>query len=384
MTPSAPRKDGKGYEKIIYYRGIELKKKYNFSIFVSHPVYRFYKKDNVEFINGIKVLHVYPNFLDLFLSIIKIILGHSVLTSIYNNSRLRSILSEIDEGIYFNTSRCINSMQAIKCPIVVDFVDSMHLNFSRRVLTEKNFFYKLFWKYEANKIKIHEQRVAAQANLCVCVSSIDAAVISDRFIQVLPLGVEIKYGGLKQDKRKVMGGGFSIVFSGNLNYQPNISAIVWFLDNCWLEILTVFPQASLSIVGRHCSQELFSYASNIKQVSIVGEVEDMMTTLSTFDISIAPMVSGSGMQFKILEAMGMGVPVIATKIGLGDIKAEDMKHLMVREGNQDFIEGVCALLRDSKLRRNLGSNGYEFVKTHHSWEEHNKNFMNLLENILQN
>ena len=95
-------------------------------------------------------------------------------------------------------------------------------------------------------------------------------------------------------------------------------------------------------------------------------------------LAVAPMQSGSGMQFKILEAMACGVPVIATTLGLGNINASVDNDLFVSDAPGEFVQSIIRLIEDDNLRQRVGDAGHDFVFHNHSWRALNTNFENHL------
>ena len=87
------------------------------------------------------------------------------------------------------------------------------------------------------------------------------------------------------------------------------------------------------------------------------------------------MQSGSGMQFKILEAMACGVPVVTTARGLGDISASPGKDILVADSPKDFSRAVVSLLESEPLSRDVGDRGLRYVRANHSWDVLNERFV---------
>jgi glycosyltransferase involved in cell wall biosynthesis len=99
--------------------------------------------------------------------------------------------------------------------------------------------------------------------------------------------------------------------------------------------------------------------------------------LRTAEVSIAPMQSGSGMQFKVLEAMACAVPTVVTRLGLGDIRAVHQEHTLVADDARAFAEAIRTLFADEALRHRLGYAGAKLVQESHNWGRNAEEFERL-------
>jgi glycosyltransferase involved in cell wall biosynthesis len=109
-------------------------------------------------------------------------------------------------------------------------------------------------------------------------------------------------------------------------------------------------------------------------VTVTGRVPSLASVINAARVSIAPMQSGSGMQFKILEAMACGVPVVVSTLGLGDIAAEINKDFLLADTPDSFVQAILSLLQSEELREKIGNAGWQFVKKHHTWDMLNADF----------
>lgn len=248
-------------------------------------------------------------------------------------------------------------------PTILELIDSMRLNWERRVSVEQ-IPQKWFLQEELRRVVKYERGIAKDFNRLLVVSEKDRVCIPGENVGVIPLGVDV--GSFKPVSHGEQS--LSIVFSGNMGYSPNICAVLWFVQKCLPKIQKEFPGISFIVIGVNPPKILRDLAHK-KGVSITGFVKSIPERLSRATIAIAPMQSGSGMQFKILEAMACGLPVVTTSIGLGDIQAVPGKDLVVSDNPEDFAQSTITLLNSAELRDSIGKNARDYVVRNHSWEK---------------
>jgi len=290
--------------------------------------------------------------------------------AMYNSANFfRAVKKENPDVIYCIMVRVIENIKKFKGRLFVEMIDSMGLNFSRRASMHK---YLRRWiiKIEALRVQRYEKLVADRSNYSFVVSTIDKVTIGSSKVEVIPLGVDpVSYHAVLHDKSKPI-----IIFTGNMSYQPNIDAICWFVSNCWQEIKRNVAHVSLIVAGSNPNERVVELGRNDCSIKITGAVNSMSDVIKSATIAIAPMRSGSGMQFKILEAMACGIPVVSTALGLGDIQAEPDIEIVLADTPAQFVDCVLTLLRDQILRKSVGDAGFKYVYENHLWDTLNMKF----------
>lgn len=147
----------------------------------------------------------------------------------------------------------------------------------------------------------------------------------------------------------------AIVFTGNLEYDPNIAAVRWFAAEVWPLIRRAEPGLEWRLVGRN-PRAVEPYVRGAGGVRVVGEVADAVVEIARAKVAVVPLLAGSGTRFKILEAWAAATPVVSTTIGAEGLGAVDGKHLVIADTPREFAEAVVRVLRGPG---DLGCNGRE-------------------------
>jgi glycosyltransferase involved in cell wall biosynthesis len=253
---------------------------------------------------------------------------------------------------------CVDSI-----PKVMDFIDALSLNMVRRSRRQRG---PMAWitAMEARRVQDYERLLTQQYDQLIVSSPLDRAAIGDYDnIRVIPNGVSTEEFPFVDGERKPG----MIVFTGRMGYFPNADAAVWFAQQVFPLIRHKVPHARFSVVGADPTPEVHALARRAG-VSVEGYVSSIQCYLHQATIAVAPMWAGSGMQFKVIEAMCSGTPVVATPYALGGIEAVDGEHLLVAEDAESFAAQVLRLLTDKELRRELACSARRLVEEKYTWE----------------
>ncbi|MBA2279812.1 MAG: glycosyltransferase [Acidimicrobiia bacterium] len=157
-----------------------------------------------------------------------------------------------------------------------------------------------------------------------------------------------------------------VLFSGSLDYDPNVDGITWFVASIWPLVRRRVPTAELLVVGRNPVASV-SELADVDGVSVHADVPSMGPWLARSRVSIAPLRVGTGVRVKALEALAAGVPVVGTATALEGIEL-DATHASVAEDVAGFAASVVALLEDDALASSQRTAGRAFVEERHSWQ----------------
>ncbi|HLG95758.1 MAG TPA: glycosyltransferase family 4 protein [Bryobacteraceae bacterium] len=155
-----------------------------------------------------------------------------------------------------------------------------------------------------------------------------------------------------------------IVFSGNLEYEPNIEAIRYFRRNMW-PLLRFRPGLKWRIIGKNPGS-VRALVSADSRIELSGPVSDAVTELARSQVAVVPVLSGSGTRLKILEAWAAATAVVSTTFGAEGL-GQAGEHLLVGDNPRDFAALVLRLLDSPEERRRLGSAGRQLYEQSYTW-----------------
>lgn len=158
-----------------------------------------------------------------------------------------------------------------------------------------------------------------------------------------------------------------IIFSGNLEYHPNIQAVRYFRDQIWPRLRDRRPTLVWRLAGRN-PEAVRSLVAGDARIDLRGPFPHAAQALASAKVAIVPLLAGSGTRFKILEAWAAGRAVVSTTLGAEGLGALDGEHLLIADTPQKFAESVLALLDSPALRQALGKAGRAAFESRFTWQ----------------
>ncbi len=151
----------------------------------------------------------------------------------------------------------------------------------------------------------------------------------------------------------------TLSFIGSLDWMPNSEGIDWFLCEIWPRLNHKFPNLRFYIAGRNTPGWLAEGKWN--NVEVLGEVDRATDFINAHQIMVVPLLSGSGMRVKILEAMALGRAVITSSIGLEGIKAQSYEEVIIAENEKEYAEALHFLIKDNNAVK-MGKKARALIK----------------------
>jgi polysaccharide biosynthesis protein PslH len=264
--------------------------------------------------------------------------------------------------------------------VIIDQHNIEHELLQRTYEQEQAWSRKWFNWWEARKLKPIELARCRNAQGVLVTSEREYLLLKQLVPQcraaVVPNGVDTHIFNKVDGQPEIAG---RIIFTGTMNYYPNIQAVLFFARECWPRIQAQIPEATWQIVGKSPPPEVAQLAE-LPGVTVTGAVEDVKPYLAAAAVAIAPLLIGSGTRLKILEALAMHKAVVSTSVGCEGLTVETGKHLSVADQPELFAQEVIDLLRHPEKRVALGNAGRALVEAEYSWEQCGNSFIHALEN----
>jgi len=222
------------------------------------------------------------------------------------------------------------------------------------------------------KLRHYEQTILRAADVVLAVSEADrralAPLAGDTPLAVISNGIDTE---AYRPQPGPLSSGTHVLFTGKMDYRPNVDAVLWFAHEVLPRIVAQEPDICFQVVGMNPHNRL-NVLRQQANIEITGAVDDTRPYIHQAAAYVIPMRIGGGTRFKALEAMACGVPIVSTTLGVEGIAATDGRELLLADVPEAFAGAVLRLLRDTQtggaLRRYLGEQGRRLVEATYSWE----------------
>jgi len=254
------------------------------------------------------------------------------------------------------------------------------------VRTPKRWHAALYSWIQWLKLRRYEAFVANQADHVIAVSEADRRSLERLHIltptTIIPNGVDLKfYAGYHFDGNHTLTlPPESIVFTGKMDFRPNVDAVRWFIRWVWPRIRRAVPEAHFYVVGRNPHPSLIEQTQG-PGVFVTGAVADVRPYIAQARVYVVPLRVGGGTRLKLLEAMAMKKAIVSTHLGAEGYPVRPGEHLWLADTPQEFARATIRLLHDGALRERLGEQALAFVRQGYDW---NAIFPRLLRVLEQN
>lgn len=223
------------------------------------------------------------------------------------------------------------------------------------------------WRREARRLAQYERRTAGRFAEHLVVSALDGErlrrLVPSATVTVIPNGVDARYFAARTGEPEAV----SFVFSGRMNWYPNESAMSRFLAELWPRIRSRLPGARLVVAGMNPAASLLAAAARDASLKVTGFVEDIRGAITGALVYVCPILDGGGTRLKLLDAMSLGMPIVATPMAAEGLDVVDGREMLIREFGDPFVDASVACAGDPALRRAIGDGARRRVETTYDW-----------------
>lgn len=222
---------------------------------------------------------------------------------------------------------------------------------------------------EARTLFAFERAVAARADVSLFVSEAEAVLFRTRVglpgadIRALENGVDLRFYDPASALAPAEAPRPLAIFTGQMDYAPNVDAVSWFAH----EVLPRVPGLHFAIVGRNPTEAVKKLVG--ERVRVTGAVDDVRTWLAAADLVVAPLRIARGIQNKVLEAMAMAKPVVASPAAFEGIRSQSGRDLIVAESAEDQATAIAGLLADPTRAADIGAAARRRMEDAYRWDK---------------
>ncbi len=383
ICPRIPYPPNRG-DKIRSYNIIKyLASKHNIFLFslIEKEEEKKHKETLETFINYVYTDSIHPTYKKIY-SFFSLFQKFPISVRYFYSNKIQNALDDVIRNYYIDIIFCFCSTTAEyifrsqyrhqlkkKALWIMDLVDvdsEKWLDYSKC----KKLPLSLIYSFEAKFLSKYEKKILDDFDNILIISEQERKILSNKYksnkIFVMPNGVDLDFF-IEDYHSHLKKTGPTIVFTGVMNYWPNIDGVTWFVKKILPPIKEKYPNITLYIVGSN-PPPIVKALSAIKGVQVTGYVKDVRDYISIADISIVPLRIARGLQNKVLEAMAMGKAVVTTSVALDGINARPNRDIVVADNPDVFSKKILDILNSPSLGKEIGRNARQFIERHFSWE----------------
>jgi sugar transferase (PEP-CTERM/EpsH1 system associated) len=252
---------------------------------------------------------------------------------------------------------------------VIDTHNLLHQYFQRRSELEKNPLLRPLMRAEARRLFAYELDTFRRAGSVITCSEAERQTLlqkePDLAVFQVPNGVDCDH--FKPVQGQPRSGKSQLVFVGNMAYEPNHDAALYFGREVLPRIVERQPEVSFLVVGSDPKPELLRLAADRAEIEVTGFVEDVRPYFRKATIFVVPIRFGSGTRLKVLEAFAMALPVVSTSLGAEGIAYSDGRDIAIADEPARMADIVCRLVQDPEELARMGGEARETAVQNYDW-----------------
>lgn len=268
------------------------------------------------------------------------------------------------EGLYLTTY--VPTIRALsKAKIVYRAHNLEQEIWQRQAQNETHFLKKIYLKNLAKRHEVYEW-ACLKGNFYDAITTLsprDEAVMRKNAVS-LPIitasfGVDISHISIND---QISPEKDSIFFLGAMDWQPNIDAVTWFVEEVWDKIRAKLPNLKCYIAGRNMNPDFLVDKNEKDNIFKMGEVPDAQIFMQQKNIMIVPLLAGGGIRIKLIEGMAVGKAIVASSIALEGNPAKHKEAVLIADSPQDFADSVCYLVENEEFAQKMAKNAQKHAR----------------------
>jgi sugar transferase (PEP-CTERM/EpsH1 system associated) len=257
-----------------------------------------------------------------------------------------------------------------KVHLVMDFIDMDSQKWLQYAPAEK-FPLSFIYRREASKLLEYEKRIEKEFDDLVIVSEAEKDLFQSHIptskLQPISNGVDLDFFNPGyQPQTGILSP--SLVFTGAMDYRPNIDGAIWFAEHVFPLIRLRFPDISFYLVGSSPAPQL-TRLGRTNGIIVTGFVSDIRDYIQQADVCVIPLKIARGIQNKVLEAMAMGKAIVSTPQAAEGLNINMQRDICIQKNAEDFANAVISLLSDQEKSDRFGNHAREVVERNYSWKQ---------------
>jgi len=302
--------------------------------------------------------------------------GSSFIQSFHHNSKLAKRISAITAAEEFDIIQIELSFLARYTKAISPTSTAKKVLATHNIETQRFARELRLWSWDSRHLVLKadaiffprwEANALTQFDGALAVSEMDREWLASHSdghpAKLVPNGVDVDF--FKPD-RSAESDVPSIVFTGLMDYPPNVDAVCWFVQEIFPAIKREFPDLQFRIVGARPSKKVRALDA-VDGVEVTGEVPDIRPYVNAATAFVVPLRSGGGTRLKILQAMAMACPVISTAIGAEGLNVQDDESILFAEDSEQFVAQIGKLLVSGDNAIRIGTAGCDVANAQYDW-----------------
>lgn len=270
------------------------------------------------------------------------------------------------------TAKFVENVNSI--PKVIDFQDAFSKGIERRLETDP-WYWKPILYSELGRLNLYEKKVFERFDHCTIISEQDRDQLpfgQRDEVTIVRNGVELDDFQPSSEPKTV-----DVLFAGNMGYPPNVDAAVFLETEVMPLVRKEIPEAKLMLAGARPDQKVKDLSSELTEVT--GWVDDIRDCYAKAKVFVAPMMIGTGLQNKLLEAMAMRIPCITSTLANNALQAKPDMEILLAKTADEYASQIIELLTNREKADKIALAGHNLITEHFSWEGATKPLLEILD-----